>query len=115
MKRGERVQIFNSIEQVKLNGPVAEQEIFIGHIFNTAFYLPRAFAWCMGCDAWRPVPRTEVHAVCKVVRNVARLQLAIYNIFSEGMDQTLLDILKERYPDELLPLLVRSTFDSIQV
>lgn len=53
--------------------------------------------------------------MCAAIRTVARLQLAVYNVFEDGLDATLAEILRQRYPDMLLPLLAESTRKCIEV
>jgi hypothetical protein len=61
------------------------------------------------------VAAAQINQVCAAIRTVARLQIAVFNVFEDGLDETLVQILQERYPDMLMPLLAESTRKCIEV
>ena len=78
------------------------------------YYLPRALALLCGGRRRRIFPEPEAHALCGAVRGVARIQLSLHNLFEDGLSQSMADVLRERFPQELVPRLVESSANIIE-
>ena len=108
------IQVYTAIQAVEAALASATREIFVCRICGHPFYLPRIFAAALCVQHKRLFPAQKVKAVCSAVRGVARIQMSLYNLFEDGMSQSVTDVLQERFPAEMVPRLAEFSSDSIK-
>lgn len=109
-------QVYTSLQGAEAAMDAASREIFVARIFGKPYYLPRGFVLCCGgLRAARRFPVAEARALCSAVRGVARIQLSLHHLFEDGLSQSMADVLRERFPPELLPRLAEFSANIVEV
>ena len=109
------VQVFAALKKADSLLHAADHEIFVGCYFGRPFYLPRAFAYPFCAQHRRRFPHAHMHRLCSAVRGVARVQLSLLSLFQDGVSNEVVLALQQTFPAHLLPLIVRSSADALEV
>jgi hypothetical protein len=110
-----KVQVYSALASAEGSLDAAAQEIFVGRICGSPFYIPRFFtaACCLG--SCRHFPRNEMQKVCSAIRGVTRVQLSLNNLLEDGVNETMVSVIAQRFPPDLVPHLVASAADVLLV
>ena len=109
------MQIYAALNSVEASLLAAEREIFVGRCFGTSYYVPRLFASIICLGRRRIFPKAETSAVCDALRTVARVQLSLNNLFEDGLNEIMVEVMVERFPVALVPRLVQTASNVLEV
>ena len=109
------MQVYQALQAAEASLPAATRELFIGRVQRHRIYLPRTLIRALCCAPDRPYPVAGVRAVASAARRVARLQLSLQKLLEDGLSEALADVMQERFPAALLPQIVTTAGQALQV
>lgn len=67
---------------------------------------------------WRTapcLPEEEIGNVAWSIRKCARILWTLHLTFQDGLDEEMMEVVRQQYPSELMPTLVKSSQDCLKV